>query len=340
MALGKNSVPQPYLADSRSACPMIEPLPDTVDGLMAIIDDAAQETAERRIHAISRLGDLLGGEQKDPRCIHCLLKIIEHDSQPQIISHCIGVLSRIKAYSAVSLIIDVALAVRITLYEGPEAPTFRNGDESLRLRCVAVQALGRMGDSRATLALMSILNDKSENYRLRLACAEGLGKLGAGHAVTPLLDILADDREKSVYLKESAAKALGMLGDIRALEPLIDVLESKRGIRDKFNFLKEQVIEAIGRIGNKNTQAASSLIRVLKDDSPTIRLAAVQALESLGDPLTLDAVTQMILDKDDDVAMAAISAIFALGGEAAIRNVLALENLPQFLRDELESYIP
>lgn len=333
----------PEIVDRPTAGFMIEPLPDTTEGLIAIIVNAADEPQERRIHAISRLGDILGdtsGEMKNPRGIMCLLGIIESEESTQIISHCIGVLSRVKAYSAVGLIIDVALAVRISVYEVPNAAVFRESDDSLRLRCVAVQALGRMGDDRAILPLMSVLNDKNENYRLRLACAESLGKLGDGHAVNPLLDILNDEREKSIYLKESAVKALGMLGDIRALEPLIDVLESKRGIRDKFNFLKEQVIEAIGRIGSRSSKAAYSLTRVLKDDSPTIRLAAVEALETLGDPATLDAVKEMIFDKDDDVAMAAISAVFHLGGESAIREVLAQENLPQFLRDELESYIP
>jgi HEAT repeat protein len=322
---------------------MIEPLPDTTEGLMAIIADGTKEPADRRLLAISRLGDLLSdrnGEQRDARGIFCLLSLVERDGNSQLVGHAISVLSRIQAYSAVTMIIDVALAIRVALYEGPSAKAFLESDESLRLRCVAVQALGRMNDERAIVPLMSLLNDKRENYRLRLAAAESLGKLGDAHAVPPLLDILSDEREKSVYLKESAVKALGMLGDIRALEPLLDVLESKRGIRDKFNFLKEQVIEAIGRIGGKSSKATLSLLRVLKDESPSIRLAAVEALAAIGDPQTLDALKELIFDKDDDVAMAAISAVYSLGGEPAIREVLKQDNLPQFLRDELESYIP
>lgn len=306
---------------------------------MSLLTDAQGEPLERRIQAISMLGDMIA-DLKDARGIFCLLSQIEKDENPQIIMHCIGVLSRVRAYSAVGVIIDVALGIRIGLFEGPNAIDVQNGDDALRLRCAAVQALGRMGDERAILPMMSLLNDKNQNYRLRLAAAENLGKLGDIHAVSPLLDILSDDREKSIYLKESAVKALGMLGDIRALEPLIDVLESKRGIRDKFNFLKEQVIEAIGRIGSKSSKATHSLLRVLRDDTPSIRLAAVEALAAIGDPQTLDTLKELIFDKDDDVAMAAISAVFALGGEKAIRDLLNQENLPQFLRDELESYIP
>ncbi|MBY0404531.1 MAG: HEAT repeat domain-containing protein [Cyanobacteria bacterium] len=322
---------------------MSDSFPETQDGLMAIIMNAESEQIERRIQAISRLGDQMA-DSKDPRGIFCLLNQIENSMEPKLITHCIGVLSRVKAYSSVSIIIDVALGIRIKLFEDNPSDYVHN-DESLRLRCVAVQALGRMSDERAIVALMSLLNDKKENYRLRLVAAESLGKLGDAHAVTPLLDILADDREKSVYLKESAAKALGMLGDIRALEPMIDVLESKKGIRDKFNFLKEQLIEAIGRIGNNSSKASSSkatmsLVRVLRDESPSIRLAAVEALSNIGDPNTLDSLKELIFDKDDDVAMAAISAVYQIGGEPMIRDLLKQDNLPQFLRDELESYIP
>lgn len=314
--------------------------PESIDLLIPIVNGANGEPLDVRTTAISKMGDLLSGEKKDARGIYCLLSLIEKDITPQIVLHTIGVLSRIKAYSAVSVIIDVALAIRVTLYEGPYSKEFIESDESLRLRCGAVQALGRMGDERPIVPLMSLLNDKRENYRLRLAAAEALGKLGNAQAVTPLLDILSDEREKSIYLKESAAKALGMLGDIRALEPLLDVLESKKGIRDKFNFLKEQVVEAIGRIGGRSSKATHSLLRVLKDESPSIRLAAVEALATLGDSSVLDAVGEMIFDHDDDVALAAVSAIFHLGGEPAVRVMLEQENLPQFVRDELESYIP
>jgi len=233
----------------------------------------------------------------------------------------------------------VVLATDVAIFD--KAPSdFANSDESMRLRCAAAQALGKIRDERAIIPLMSLLNDRDMNYRLRLAAAEALGKIGHDHAVNPLIDILNDEREKSIYLKESAVKALGMLGDIRAIEPLIDVLESKRGIRDKFNFLKEQVIEAIARIGSPNRKATDSLLYALKDSAPSIRLAAVEALAEIGEDDCIPMLAQMVKDTEDDVAIAAIAAIYHLGGETAIRDLLKQENLPQFLRDELESYIP
>jgi HEAT repeat protein len=329
--------------------------PNTIEALVPVIAGTTGGSSAERVAAISALGNLLqkdkpsdhkttdtegSGDKRHARGIFCLLSLIEKDTDVTLILHAIGVLSRIKAYSGVSVIIDVALAIRIALYENKDSASFIESDDSLRLRSAAAQALGKLGDERAIVPLMSILNDKKENYRLRLACAEALGKLGNIQAVTPLVDILNDEREKSLYLKESAAKALGMLGDIRALEPLLDVLESKRGIRDKFNFLKEQVVEAIGRIGGRSSKATSSLLRVLKDESPSIRLAAVEALSNLGDPSVLDSLQELIFDHDDDVALATVSAVYHLGGEPAVRELLEKDNLPQFVRDELESYIP
>lgn len=292
---------------------------------------------------ISALGNLLVGADHlmiYPQAVDCLIDLIRHGSDIMLMSHCISVLSRIKAQASVSVIVDVLLATDIDLYENNRNPNYKVLDESLRLRSAAAQALGKLKDERAIIPLMSILNDKSLNYRLRLAAAESLGKLGDENAVTPLIDIINDERENSVYLKESAVKALGMLGDIRAIEPLIDMLESKKGLRNKFSFLKEQIIEAIARIGKPNHKATDHLLTALKDEAPSIRLAAVEALGEVGDESCVPLLSELIYDSHDDVAISAIAAIYNLAGERAIKDILTQDNLPQFLREELESYIP
>ncbi len=290
---------------------------------------------EQRVRAISALGDYLI-QSPHPAGHACLVDFVRENCTARLVNHAVSVLGRIQETTALSVVIDVLLATHVAIFD-----TYAiSADESLRLRCNAAMALGKIQDERAIVPLMSILNDRSENYRLRLAAAESLGKLGSDFAVTPLIDILADDRESSVYLKESVAKALGMLGDIRALEPLIDTLNSKRGIAEKFNFLKEQAIEAIARIGRPTRNATESLLLVLNDDAPSIRLAAVEALGSLGDEGCVPALSTKVFDEDDDVAKAAINAIYGIGGEDAVRQLLKGENLPQFLREELEGYIP
>jgi HEAT repeat protein len=188
---------------------------------------------------------------------------------------------------------------------------------------------------------MSILGNQKENYRLRLSAAESLGRLGDTQALNPLINIVQDDQESSQYLKESAIKALGMLGDIRALDPLLEMFESQKGLKNKFNFLKEQIIEAIGRLGSNHNRAQKALFDALEDEAPSIRLAAIESLTEIGDDESVEMIKHRLFDSDDDVAVAAVAALYQLGGETMIRDILETqENLPQFIRQELESYVP
>ncbi len=332
--------------ESRDQFPMANSLPDTIDELIALLETDAELSDELRIQAITMLGNLLldkKGDLAGVRAISCLVSRVKTERNPRILSHCISVLGRVKALGAVMVIIDIAMGTGITLLNEADAG-FLETDECLRLRCTAVQALGQLRDERSVIPLMSILNDKAANYRLRMKAAESLGKAGDTHALGSLMEILEDEREKSVYLKESTAKALGMLGDIRAMDALLNVLESKQGIRDKFDFLKERAIESISRLmgeGNENSdKVTESLLRALKDEASSIRLAAVEAIGEFDEDEFIEPLKAMVRDSADDVAIAAIHAVFRLGGETAIRDLLTLDNLPQFLRDEMESYIP
>lgn len=317
----------------------MEAVPKRLYELVDLIESRDSTPLDQRLRAVSALGDLLLRDMSEVG-LSCLLDCARLERDARFVTHVLGVLGRIKNEDAVPVIIDALLATHIEIYEQSVSADFMQSDDSMRLRCAAAAALGRLGDNRAIVPLMSILSNRDENYRLRLAVAESLGKLGDDFAVSPLIAILSDEREKSVYLKESVAKALGMLGDIRAIEPLIDILESKRGIRDKFNFLKEQVIEAIGRIGRPNRKVTYSLLAALQDGAPSIRLAAVEALSVLGDEDCVDALKERVFDENDEVAKAAIYAINVLGGKEAILDLLTRENMPRFLRDELQGFLP
>jgi hypothetical protein len=306
--------------------------------LMATVENRDHVPEPERLKALVALGKMIQKEDCPVVGITCLIDCIQHDRSVSIVSESIQILNRVKTEDATMVIIDVLLQTHVALYENP-SDEFLESDANLQLRRKAASALGKLGDNRAIIPLMSILSNKTENYRLRLSVAESLGYLGDGYAVKPLIEILSDDREKSVYLKESVAKALGMLGDIRAIEPLIDILESKKGIRDKFSFLKEQIIEALGRIGRPCRKASDTLLEALSDEAPSIRLAAVEALTILGSPSCIPALQQCIYDVDDLVAKEALHAIYVLGGESAIQEIMLLENLPLFLRAESKHYL-
>jgi HEAT repeat protein len=296
---------------------------------------SAQEPVTVRLEAATQLA-----EHTDPQAVHALLSIINHETEPRLLMHVVSLLARKRIYSAVMPLIDLVLCTGRSGIE-KEQPNFAQSDIGIRIRIAAVQALGRMGDERAIVPLMSVLGNQKENYRLRLSAAESLGRLGDAQALNPLINIMQDEQEPSQYLKESAVKALGMLGDIRALDPLLEMFESKKGIKNKFNFLKEQIIEAIGRLGSNENRAQSALLDALEDEAVTIRLSAVESLGEIGDETCIPALKKCLFDADDDVAISTVATLFQLGGEPLIREILEQQdNLPHFVRQELESYVP
>jgi HEAT repeat protein len=217
----------------------------------------------------------------------------------------------------------------------------------VKLRCQAIRLLGIMEAEEATVPLMTLLHDKSTNYRVRLEVAEALGRLQNTKAVNPLIALLKDDKESSLYVKESAVKALGMLGDIRALEPLLDLFEAQQGFRKKTTFLFEQIVTAIGRLGQQNhpqnaarKKALTSLLKALQDTAPSIRLAAVEALSEVGEPTDLPCLTPLLFDENMDVAHATLVAIYKLGDIDALQAILDQEeNLPHYLSSEIQEFL-
>lgn len=321
---------------------MTEPSRDTIADLMNVIrnEDGAASASERA-KALSALGLEI---QKDPGSLRVtqaamqLMDVIRHSTDAAFSTRAIFLLDQLQMVSSVPLLIDMSLADGIPIFDAGQLQEL----ESVRLRSAAIAALGKIRDERALIPLMSLLNDAQLNYRIRMAAAESLGRMGNEHALQSLMTILEDDQEQSVYLRESSAKALGMLGDLRAMESLISVFNSKKGIRSKFDFLKERVVQSIGKLmqGNQGEdEVVQSVLDALQDDAPSIRLAAIEALIDMEDDRWLPVIEERVFDSDDMVAQGAISAVYELGGESALQALLNNEKLPKFLREDVLDYL-
>lgn len=267
------------------------------------------------------------------------LELLKTECDQGVLVHLCNSLARMSSEEIVMPLVDLLLGNREI--EGKDDPLKTDKEKYLKVRCAAINALGRLKDERAVIPLMYVLNDKTENYRIRLNAAEALGRIGDTYALNPLINLVADDQESSVYVRESAAKALGMLGDVRAIKPLVSILESKRGIFNKFSFLKERVLEAIGKIGpdsDKNTVRA--LKESLMDEAPSVRLSAVEALSSMGDPSLIKILIPVVFDnEEEDVAREAVRGIYNLEGCLELKNLLGDEKLPGWSRDEIETLL-
>lgn len=214
-----------------------------------------------------------------------------------------------------------------------------NKDNSLNFRVMCAKAIANYKNTNAVTPLLYCLNDKNEPYQLRLACADSLGKVGDRYAVAPLINIVQDEEEKSVYVRESAAVALGMLGDIRAIDPLVSILESKKGFIDKFTFLKERVIEVLGKFNFHSDRVFKALEHALSDESPHIRINAIEALMDSEDERAYDLIKNMLEDLNDEVKKNALIALYNITDKSILEEVISDKKYCEFLKQEAQNLI-
>ena len=140
--------------------------------------------------------------------------------------------------------------------------------------------------------------------------------------------------------KESAAEALGIIGDTSAFEPLVKILENNKGILDKFTFLKERVIEALGKM---KLGSADFVFRALKnalvDESAQIRICAIEAIMNSEHPAAVKTIRPLLTDKDEDVRKNALIAIYNIDGKEILEEVISLPVYTKDLKDEAQRII-
>ena len=112
------------------------------------------------------------------------------------------------------------------------------------LRADAALALGKIGGSQATDALMGSMQDDSG--RVRRYAATALGRLRDRRAFDPLIRSLCDP---DWLVREEAVAALGHLGDIRAVDAIVDVLA-----RDRLSGIQENGRRALRQLGVKSAE--------------------------------------------------------------------------------------
>lgn len=261
---------------------------------------------------------------------YLLIKLQDPESLMQIIR----LADRFRNHSTLSILVD------ILLLKNTENLAATEKEKYINLRVMCAKAIANYRDTSAVTPLLYCLNNKEENYKVRFACADALGKIGDKYAVAPLIDVVRDEEEKSVYLRESAVSALGMLGDMRAVDPLVSILETKQGIIDKFTFLKERVIEALGKLRlSDNERVFNALKRTLLDESPQIRINAIEAIMESDHPESFETIKECLLDDDDEVKRNALVALYNLHGRAILDEVIREPLYSDILKVEAVSMI-
>lgn len=210
----------------------------------------------------------------------------------------------------------------------------QDNDNLNRIRSNIAKALANTKDSQAVYPLLYCLNNKDENYKVKLSCAEALGKIGDRYAVLPLMNILKDENESSVYVKESAISALGMIGDEKAVDSLVSILETKKGILDKFTFLKERALEALNKLNFKGDRVINAVKKSLMDESAQVRINAIEVLMNSDDERAIELIKTALNDINREVVQNAVIALYNLTGDDIFDEILNTDNYSDVAKEE------
>jgi HEAT repeat protein/photosystem II stability/assembly factor-like uncharacterized protein len=208
--------------------------------LLAALDDPDPAVGLAASDALGRIGD--------PAAVPGLLLAIEHPHE-QV---------RLGAARAVGIMgVEAAVEpLRAMLLQG----------EGLEVS-VAGEALGRIGGTAATDALLIALADPEPTARWHVAMA-ALEKMGEP-AVGPLVEML---NSEDIYARRNAAEALGWVGSPSATKALVEALK-----KDREAIVRGQMAWALGEIGDPAARRALKRAQ-LRDPAAEVQANAAWAL--------------------------------------------------------------
>jgi len=157
--------------------------------------------------------------------------------------------------------------------------------------------------------LLANLNDPSEAVRNEAAyCLAALSKKSAGDAIVD--DLIATMAGPSAEAAQSAVYGLAAIGAF-ALDRLIPLLASDG---DTLRF----AVHALSEMGTQAAGAESALREMLRNEDPSIRRRAAEALgncQGADVMMTVPALAELLTDSDDRVRRAAAASVARLAGQ-------------------------
>lgn len=200
------------------------------------------------------------------------------------------------------------------------------------LRRLALQALANMAEADELQIIEEACKDR--HWSVRITALQALRRIGGGKAVPLLLDALSDP---DCMVRKNAILLLGDLRDMQTILDLVRQLTDSEMSRYAFEALlnfgqpallrlhrimkgyysletRERVIDLVGKIGQR--KSVEPLLEMIEDDSPDIRLAAIDSLLFCCDSLPLKKLSHIrIHDADEEVRNRAALALKTLSME-------------------------
>ncbi len=173
------------------------------------------------------------------------------------------------------------------------------------------QALGWLASDpsqkkRAVRALVAALQDVS--FQVRRDAAESLGRLGDQAAAEPLWRALGDKHD---WVADVAAESLGR--GIAAGLNQVAIAQLTAQLKSEDSGIRRRACMVLG--GMQNSRTIPLLLGALADRETRVRVAAVGALERLGDPRAVQPLRDLLSREHDESLKEALQrAVKKLGG--------------------------
>lgn len=284
-----------------------------VDPLISLLVDSDEEVRESAHDALVELGDAAAP--------HILELLVGGATDDDLTAAYIEILGDLEYQPGVDTLIGML---------GHPNPTVRKSTAA---------ALGDVGDTRAAAPLLAIFKDAQTADDLKFTIASALGDLKDPSAIQPLVAAFSDSRanDNDAEISDDVGRALKGFGD-QVVEPLRDALNSPDPqVRLRISRLlsdldtgrvvpifihllddadKDLRLDAIRTLGGREASSAVvPLVRLLQNDAEEseIRCAAIKALRKIEARGVLSPIFTALSDKDDDVALEALSALIAMG---------------------------
>lgn len=214
--------------------------------------------------------------------------------------------------------------------------------EDLEVRRSAAVALGRIGDPRATPALVNALNDPP----LAIDAANALGEIGDTRAVDGLVELIGSEDSPTRQAAVSALNSFAAPEMSKRINPLLhdpdpNVRESAVKIAGYFGYPESAgVLVELSRDSNERVRGAAIehlpyvederafdvLAQAMKEETPSVRAAAARALGNMDAP---EVVLRLIEGLEDDDVWVRYFSARALGRRGSEESVEALERAIQ-----------
>lgn len=259
------------------------------------------------------------GDTRDKRAIQPLIKALGDDSNAFVRQFAATALAQIGDKQAVQPLID-ALA-----------------DDHWLVRTYSARALGQIGDPRAIQSLVKAGRDQ-DKY-VRQYAAEALDQISAKRADEPLIKALDDkspdvpsvvtkavelvnkkvaseEQAKATHQTEAPATIPQTTTDQVSHKPIDELI---RQLRDEKPSVRNSAIEALVEIGQP---AVYPLIGVLEDEYWVLRWRVSEVLGLIGDPRAVQPLINALADKNEWVRRRAAEALGRIGDEQAIQPLI------------------